>query len=350
MMSSFIYRVRRLRAKSLLTHPCAHQYAFVGMGNHSMANLYPVLDLLHVPLKYICIQSSHKVKLISSNPAFKHVIVTTSLDMVLSDPEVSAVFVSTTPSSHYSIAASVLQKGKALFVEKPPCQTLSQLESLVALQESTGSYVQVGLQKRYAPAIRRLKACLKGSTVCNYSLRYCVGRYPEGDALTELFIHPIDLVLHIFGSAEVLAVRQASCQTLVMMLSHGNLVGTVELSTGYSWMAPIEELIVHTSAGVYTLSGIDTLSFQPMGGSFAGIPMEKIRHRNVSVEYLCRHDSFSPTLHASTWVEHGFYHELKDFVDHVEEYSFSNYIGVPKDRPTLQSLFATYQLLNTYRR
>ena len=344
MMSSFIYRVRRLRAEAMLAHPCTHQYAFVGMGSHSMANLYPVLNLLHVPLKYICIRSSHKAKLISSNPAFKHIVVTTSLDTVLSDPVLSAVFVSATPSTHYHIASSVLRQGKALFVEKPPCQTLSQLESLIALQESIGSYVQVGLQKRYAPAIRKLKSCLKGGTVCNYSLRYCVGHYPEGDAITELFIHPLDLVLHLFGSADVMVLRQASSHTLVMMLSHGNVVGTVSLFTGYSWATPVEELIVHTRAGVYTLSGIDTLTFQPVDGSFVGIPVEKICHSNVSVEYLCRHDSFSPTLQASTWVEHGFYHELKDFVDHVEGNISSR---VLKDRPSLQSLRPTYQLINT---
>ena len=343
MMDSLIYRVRRLRAETMLQHPCTRQYAFVGMGGHSMANLYPVLNLLHVPLKYICIHSTHKAKLISANPAFKQVIVTTSLDTVLSDPAVSAVFVSATPSVHYCISTSVLQHGKALFVEKPPCQTLSQLESLIALQERAGSYVQVGLQKRYAPAISRLLSCLKSSTVCDYSMRYCVGRYPEGDALTELFIHPIDLVLHLFGSADVIAIRQASCHTWVMMLSHGNVVGTVSLSTGYSWATPVEDLVVHTLSGVYTLSGIDTLTFQPMGGSFMGIPMEKIRHRDVYVKYLCRHDNFSPTLQASTWVEHGFYHELKDFVDHVEKrpaYHIDH-------RPALQSLLPTYQLTNT---
>lgn len=345
MMSSFIYRVRRLRAEAMLAHPCTHQYAFVGMGSHSMANLYPVLNLLHVPLKYICIRSSHKANLISANPAFKQVIVTTSLDTVLSDPAVSAVFVSATPSVHYCISTSVLQHGKALFVEKPPCQTLSQLESLIALQERAGSYVQVGLQKRYAPAISRLLSCLKSSTVCDYSMRYCVGRYPEGDAFTELFIHPLDLVLHLFGCAEVVAIRQASHHTLVMMLTHGSVVGTIVLSTDYSWATPVEELIVHTSTGAYALSGIDTLTFQPTGGSFAGLPLEKIIHRDESAKYLCRHDNFSPTLHASTWLEHGFYHEMKDFVEHVEGGSTHQMTH----RPTLQSLVPTYQLIKVLR-
>lgn len=347
MITSIINRVRRLRVEAELAHHCTHQYAFVGMGSHSMANLYPVLDFLHVPLKYICVSSAHKAKLIASNPAFKQTIVTTSLATILSDPEVDAVLVSATPSAHYRIATAILQQGKSLFVEKPPCQTLSQLEALIALQERSGVYAQVGLQKRYAPSIQRLKLRLKGNTVCSYSLHYCTGRHPEGDALTDLFIHPIDLVLHLFGPADEVVIRQASNHTMVMMLTHGSAVGTVSLSTGYSWITPVEKLIVHTRAGVYTLSGIDTLTFQPFGRAVASVPMEKILHRNVLVEYLSRHDSFSPTLSTSTWVEHGFFHELKDFIDYVEGNSC---LQLTKDHPSLQSLLPTYQLIDTCRR
>lgn len=349
MITQLIRQARRLRTDATLVHPCSRQYAFVGMGSHSMTNLYPVLGLLHVPLKYICVTSSHKAKLISAHLDLSQVVVTTSLDDVLADPEVAAVFVSATPSAHYSIVSEALQQGKALFVEKPPCMSLFQLEKLVALQEQRGTLVQVGMQKRYAPAIRMLRSRLKNDTVLNYSLRYCVGRYPEGDALTQLFIHPIDLALHLFGPAEVIAVQCVADHTLVLMLSQGNVVGTVELSTGYSWALPVEELLVHTRLGVYALSGIDTLTFQPAGASFAGIPWEKIRHCRIAEEYICRHDSFSPTLASSIWIEHGFYHELKDFIDQVENRSSAKrpWAENADIRPTLQSLLPTYKMIDT---
>ena len=142
--------------------------------------------------------------------------------------------------------------------------------------------------------------------------------------------------------------RHTGCRTTVLMLAHGDIVGTVELSTGYSWAAPVEELIVHTRTGVYAMPSIDTLTFQPSGSSFAGIPWEKIMHPRVAVEYLCRHDSFSPTLANSSWVEHGFYHELKAFVDEVEHRPSNNLLSrnhLSPIRPTLQSLLPVYQLL-----
>jgi virulence factor len=275
-------------------------------------------------------------------------IVTTSLAAVLDDPDVAAVFVSATPAAHYRIATAVLRKGKALFIEKPPCRTLDQLESLVALQRQTCTPAMVGLQKRFAPAVIRLSSCLKGNPVYNYSLRYCIGRYPEGDPFTELFIHPLDLVTHLFGPAEIIMLRHTGCRTTVLMLAHGDTVGTVELSTGYSWAAPVEELIVHTRSGVYAIPSIDTLTFQPASTSFASIPWEKITHPHVAVEYLCRHDAFTPTLAASPWVEHGFYHELKAFVDEVEHRPSNNLLSrnhLSPIRPTLQSLLPVYQLL-----
>ena len=347
MIPLLFQQIRRKRSEALLAHPCMQQYAFVGMGSHSMANLYPVLGLLHVPLKYICVTSPRKAELIRrhamSGLCAQSPIVTTSLAAVLDDPDVAAVFVSATPAAHYRIATAVLRKGKALFIEKPPCRTLDQLGQLVALQRQTGTPAMVGIQKRFAPAVIRLSSCLRGNPVYNYSLRYCVGRYPEGNPYTELFIHPLDLVTHLFGPAEIITLRHTGCRTTVLMLAHGDTVGTVELSTGYSWTAPTEELIIHTRAGVYTMPSIDTLTFQPSGTSFASIPWEKITHPHVSVEYLCRHDSFSPSLANSSWVEHGFYHELKAFVDTVEGRHH-------QPLTSFQSLIPTYALLNNLSR
>ena len=120
MIPTLIRQARRLRTKSRLAHPCTRQYAFVGMGSHSMANLYPVLGLLHVPLKYICVTSPRKAELIRRHAmgglCAQSPIVTTSLAAVLDDPDVAAVFVSATPAAHYRIATAVSRRGKALFI------------------------------------------------------------------------------------------------------------------------------------------------------------------------------------------------------------------------------------------
>lgn len=350
MIPLFIRQARKLRTESSLTHVCSRQYAFIGMGGHSMANLYPVLAMLHVPLKYICVTSPRKARLISrhldSSLHPSATTATTSLNTVLSDPDVSAVFLSASPAAHFRLSSEVMQSGKALFVEKPPCRNLSQLEQLISLQASTGTFVQVGMQKRFAPSVRTLKSRLDGiHGPCHYLLRYCMGRYPEGDPLSELFIHPLDLVCHLFGSARLVASTRSSSHTLLLMLAHGTTVGTLELSIGYSWDAPVEQLSVCTPKGLFTLSSISTLTFQPFPSSIGGIPWEKIRRPQVFEEHLSRHDDFSPTLASSLWVEHGFYRELQSFVAAVEHpVSFSSIASLGL-QPTLQSLRPVYELM-----
>ena len=46
MIQGLINRYKRLRTERFLSQTCQHQYAFVGMGQHSLSNLYPVLHYL----------------------------------------------------------------------------------------------------------------------------------------------------------------------------------------------------------------------------------------------------------------------------------------------------------------
>ncbi len=53
---------KRIRSMRQLKQIYGGNYAFVGIGNHSTNNLYPVLNYLHVPLKYICCKSEDKLQ------------------------------------------------------------------------------------------------------------------------------------------------------------------------------------------------------------------------------------------------------------------------------------------------
>lgn len=173
------------------------------MGQHSLTNLYPILHYLSVPLKYICVTSERKVQLIKRK--FPHVKATTSLDMILNDDAVKGVFVSVSPSAHFSIASQILKSGKSLFIEKPPCQKLRELDALIDQQRLYGSPVTlVGLQKRYAPAVQILRKRLDKEHLISHDLHYLTGNYPEGNVLLDLYIHPLDFVCHLFGKPEIL--------------------------------------------------------------------------------------------------------------------------------------------------
>jgi virulence factor len=316
MIQELINQYKRIRTERFLRQTYQYQYAFVGMGQHSQTNLYPVLHYLGVPLKYICVTSERKAKLIEEKYRIK---TTTSLDEILNDEVIKGIFVSASPSAHFSIASQVLQSGKSLFIEKPPCQTLEELDTLIALQQQHGSPVaMVGLQKRYAPAVQQLKNRLRKERRFNYDLHYLTGAYPEGDALLDLYIHPLDLIFHLFGQPEILACRQVAKDSYILMLQHPHIIGTLELSTAYTWTTAEESLKICTRSGVYNLSQMESLTFTPNPTTILGIPMEKLRLRHEMKEPLFQRNNFTPILENNQIYSQGYFNEITTFIDAVE--------------------------------
>ena len=324
-----------MRTERYLNETYRCQYAFVGMGQHSLTNLYPVLHYLQVPLKYICVTSERKARLIERK--FKGIKATTRLDDVLNDEDVKGVLVAASPSAHFTIASRVLQRGKSLFIEKPPCQSVAQLKALIAMQQASGSRIAiVGLQQRYAPAVQILKHRLKGERLLNYDLHYLTGAYPEGDALLDLYIHPIDLATWLFGKAEIVSYLEIDEHSYILMLRHQHIVGTIELSTCHCWQDARQSLTVHTRSGSYHLNQCEELSFAPKQAAIAGIPIEKFFPHCQSVRYLYRHDNFSPILANDSIYSQGFFQEASTFINAVEGKKANVLTDLQSVKPTLK--------------
>lgn len=335
-IEKLIERYKNIRSRRLLQECCVDEYAFVGFGGHSVDNLYPVLDYLHVPLKYICCRSKEKAGLIGRK--YSGITATTDLDDILSDDSVKGVFVSASPSAHFEIASRVLKSNKALFVEKPPCRTLEELDILAELVAQRDVLAVAGMQKRYSPVTQELRKTIRKDKAESYSCRYVTGRYPEGDPLTDLFIHPLDYVSFLFGDAVVqgfeIVRTSGGGVTMMLILKHRGVSGILELSTSTSWDGAEESLTIRSAKGTYEMKGMETLAFRPHSGTFMGVPLEKVFHRQpVSVELYSR-NSFVPTLINNQVYTQGYYSEIKAFVDAVEGRGAKLLSTIPALRPT----------------
>ncbi len=337
-MKRLIEQYKRQRSRYNLRHAYSGAYAFIGIGNHSTNNLYPVLDYIHVPLKYISCKSKDKLSLIEHK--WRGIKATISLDEILADEEVKGVFVSVNPSSHFTIAKKVLESGKAIFIEKPPCSSLSELKQLMDLEHS---FAVVGMQKRYAPATKILIKQLKKETLLTYNMRYLTGGYPEGNPLLDLFIHPLDYVCYLFGKAEICCceyIQSKNGVTLLLTLRHEAITGILELSTAHSWQNAIETLTVNTERGIYELSQMETLMFTPKLGQVFGIPLEKVMRRSTITETLFSRNNFVPTTVNNQIYTQGYFDEIKAFVETVQKGSqFALYSG-------FHSMYNTYTLID----
>ena len=194
----------------------------------------------------------------------------------------------------------------------------------------------LGLQQRYAPAVQTLKRRLKGERLLNYDLHYLTGAYPEGDALLDLYIHPLDLATWLFGKAEIVSSLEIDEHSYILMLRHQDIVGTVELSTCHSWQDARQSLTVHTRSGTYHLVQCEELSFVPMQPVVLGIPIEKLFPHCQSVKYLYRHDNFSPILANNSIYTQGYFQEVSTFINAVEGKKANVLTDLQSVEPTLK--------------
>jgi virulence factor len=342
-MDSLINRFKWIRKKNIIRKSYSSTYAFVGIGNHSLHHLYPVLAYLNVPLKYIVTKSGKTAGLIREN--YHSVIATNDFDTVLNDPDIRGIFICSDPLSHFQLTQKALSHNKHVFVEKPVCMSSSELHQLIETAATTKTYCVVGMQKRFSNCTRLLKSRLKLNKVISYNYRFGVGAYPEGNMVMDLFIHPLDLIVFLFGKAEIISLvdtkNSNGIYSVLLQLKHENIIGSVEVSTAYSWAQPFEELVVNTQTGVYEMTNHQLLEFSPKPLAILSIPLEKIIRHTVEKQILYDGNSFLPVAKNNFLVSQGYFEEINTFINLCENKTNNN-------PSSLESLGDTYRLLMFY--
>jgi D-galactose 1-dehydrogenase len=84
-----------------------------------------------------------------------------TLDQLLADaPDIDAVALCTPPQVRSALAATALQAGKHVLLEKPPGATVSELDPLITAARQTGRTLFTAWHSRFAPAVEPGRAFL----------------------------------------------------------------------------------------------------------------------------------------------------------------------------------------------
>ncbi|MET3940964.1 virulence factor [Paenibacillus sp. PvP094] len=86
---------------------------------------------------------------------------TTDLKELLSW-DLDAVFVHTATEAHFDIVMQCLERGLAVYVDKPLSYTLRESEEMTAFAEAQGLLLAVGFNRRFAPMYQKAKAWMQG--------------------------------------------------------------------------------------------------------------------------------------------------------------------------------------------
>ena len=312
------------------------RYAFIGTGSHARTYLYPVLQHLGIPLAFIF--SKHFSNSKSMCMLYKNCEPAKELKTILDKEAVEGVFVCTDPSSHYNIVKQLLEAGKNVFVEKPACKALQELNDLLAIK---GKYIlHVNFQQRFSPAVEYLKKITSATKF--YRIEYLTGIYPEGNPINELFIHPLDLTLFLFDSIKDFAVKKIKTTdgiTFLIQTEHNNgIAGELKLSTAYSWQNAQENIEVFAGKEYYTCNFPHHLKRTILPSSVLGLPFEKLLRTPVKEEIILNANNISTSSANHTAWLYGFYQSIESFIDKVEN-------GEQSSDKEIQSLIRLYQLM-----
>jgi UDP-N-acetylglucosamine 3-dehydrogenase len=84
-----------------------------------------------------------------------------SVDSMLDDEDLDAVFVCTPTSTHFDIATKLIQKKKSVFIEKPMTYKSEEGSFLLDLAKKNGVLLTCGYIERFNPAVETVKEFVK---------------------------------------------------------------------------------------------------------------------------------------------------------------------------------------------
>ena len=161
--------------------------AIVGAGSFATSVHLPNLAKLRESFTIQTVMSRSGVNAAAAAKRFGARSSTTDLAVVLGDPEVDLVVISTRHNLHAELAARALEAGKHVFVEKPIATDRAGLDLLIdacerAQKASNGPPVLfVGFNRRFSPYLERAKKLIagrQGPLVVHY--RVNAGSLPPG--------------------------------------------------------------------------------------------------------------------------------------------------------------------------
>jgi predicted dehydrogenase len=186
--------------------------AGVGAWGKNLARNY--FQIPECSLEYVC--DSDQRKLDHLKLQLPGVAMTTRFEDLLSDPDLQAIVIATTASTHYALCKEALKAGKDVFVEKPFVLDITQAEELITLAERNDRVLMVGHLLEYHPVVERLKQMVDsdelGEVHYIYTQRVNLGTV-RGDenALWSFAPHDISTILYVLGKEPTDVTARGQC-------------------------------------------------------------------------------------------------------------------------------------------
>jgi predicted dehydrogenase len=190
------------------------QVAVVGVGGWGKNLARNFHQIPECSLKYICDLDRRKLEQLRMQ--LPGVALMCAFDDLLKDPELQALIIATTASTHYALCEAALRAGKDVYVEKPFVLSVAEAEELIRIADQEGRILMVGHLLEYHPVVRRLKHLVDskelGDIYYVYNQRVNLG-IVRGDenALWSFAPHDISSILYLLGKEPTDVTARGQC-------------------------------------------------------------------------------------------------------------------------------------------
>lgn len=134
----------------------------IGAGNFASATIIPALKKVNAPIKYIASVQGLTAKVLAKKAQAENA--TSDYRVMLDDPEINMVIITTRHNLHASMVMEALEAGKSVFVEKPLCLNEEELQNIenAYMKVSDKITLTVGFNRRFSPFAVKMKALVGG--------------------------------------------------------------------------------------------------------------------------------------------------------------------------------------------
>lgn len=153
----------------------------VGAGNFARLMLLPRLAKLNgIRLRGLC--TAKGMNAVTTGHKYGFDYAATDLDELLGDASIDALVITTRHDLHAEMVIAALRAGKHVFVEKPLCIHLDELQAIDVCVRQLGDscpVLMVGYNRRFAPATTLLRQHFAGIEPLSLSFRFAPGSIPR---------------------------------------------------------------------------------------------------------------------------------------------------------------------------
>lgn len=179
----------------------------VGCGGISRAWLDTITALPDVRLAALVDLNEAAARERAEQYALTEALTTADLDEALARVQPEVVFDCTVPEAHHAVTLKALAAGCHVMGEKPLADTLEHAREMVAAAQRAGRHYAVMQNRRYAPAIRRVRHILASGAlgrITTVNSDFYIGAHFGGfrDRMRHVLL--VDMAIHTFDMARFL--------------------------------------------------------------------------------------------------------------------------------------------------